>query len=42
MVMVMLVSMFMCVLLLVNVRITDMKMLVSLYVAENMCYFLDI
>ena len=32
----------MCVLLIVNVRITNMKMLVSVYVAKNMCYFLDI
>ena len=32
----------MCVLLLVNVSITNMKMLIFVYVVENMCYFLNI
>ena len=32
----------MCILLLVNVHVTDMKMFVSVYVVENMCYFMDI
>ena len=38
-VMVMLAFVFICVLLLVNMRITDIKMFVSAYVVENMCYF---
>ena len=42
MVMAMLASVFMCVLLLINVCITNMKMLVSVYVSNNMCYFMDI